>query len=97
MKSSLFLIVFLFISPVIYAQIIVEGVVKEAGSGNPISYVNIGLIGENIGTVSNDAGKFKLTIPEANARDTVRISMLGYAPQLFAVSDFLSSLLIKKL
>lgn len=97
MKSSLFLILGLFISQTIYAQIITEGIVKEAGSGNPIAYVNIGLIGKNIGTVSNDAGKFKLTIPEANAQDTVRVSMLGYVPQLFTVSDFIKQLTDKEI
>jgi len=92
MKSSLLLIVLLFISNGIIAQIIAEGVVKEAGSGNPLAYVNIGLVGKGIGTVSDDAGKFKLTIPEANAMDTVRVSMLGYAPQVFTVSDFIKQL-----
>ena len=97
MKSSLTLIVFLFISNAICAQIIAEGMVKEAGSGKAISYVNIGVIGKNIGTVTNDAGKFKLTIPQANSRDTVRVSMLGYAPQLFSVSDFIKELTDKEI
>ncbi len=97
MKSSLLLIVLLFISNGIIAQIIAEGVVKEAGSGNPLAYVNIGLIGKGIGTVSNDAGKFKLTIPEANATDTVRVSMLGYAPQVFTVPEFIKQLADKEI
>ena len=97
MKSSLILIVFLFISNTICAQIIAEGMVKEAGSGKAISYVNIGVIGKNIGTVTNDAGKFKLTIPKANSMDTVRVSMLGYAPQLFSISDFIKELTDKEI
>lgn len=92
MKTPVLLILFTWISQSLSAQIIAEGVVKEAGSGNPISYVNIGVVGKNIGTVSNGAGRFKLTIPKANARDTVRVSMLGYVPQLFTVSDFIRQL-----
>jgi len=97
MKFSLILFLFLLTSHAIFAQIIAEGIVKEAGSGKAISYVNIGVIGKNIGTVSNDAGKFKLTIPKANARDTVRVSILGYAPQLFSVSDFIKQLADKEI
>lgn len=92
MKSLGLLIVFLFINQIVSAQIIVEGVVKEAGTGNPLAYVNIGLVGKSIGTVSDDAGKFKLTIPETNVLDTVRVSMLGYAPQVFTVTEFIKQL-----
>jgi len=97
MKFSLILIVFLFISNAICAQIIAEGTVKEAGSGNAISYVNIGVIGKNIGTVTNDAGKFKLAIPKSNSKDTIRVSILGYSPQLFSVSDFIKEIADKEI
>lgn len=87
MKSLSTLILFFFLIPLSYSQITLEGTIKEAGSGKPVSYVNIGVIGKNIGTVSNDEGKFRITIPANYADETVRISMLGYSPQQYKVQE----------
>ena len=87
MKLLTTLILFFFLSPLSYSQITIEGTIKEAGTGKSISYVNIGVVGKNIGTVSDDNGKFKLTIPSGYSEETVRISMLGYSPQQYKVRE----------
>ena len=55
--------------------------VREAGSGNPLAYVNIGLEGLSVGTVSDETGQFWLLVPEeaSQAGTMLRISSLGYA------------------
>lgn len=83
-----FIALFFFLTG-IYAQTTLSGFVKDADSNKPLAYVNIGLIGKNIGTVSNNEGEFKLTIPENNLGDTVRVSMLGYKPALYKASEFI--------
>lgn len=88
MRSFITIILVLLITKTSFSQTTVEGIIKESTTRNPISYVNIGVVGKNIGTVSDEEGKFKLTIPSSYANETVRISMLGYSPQTFKVADF---------
>lgn len=87
MKYFILLIITLLFQTSVTAQT-VEGTIKDAQTGEPLSYVNIGVIGKNIGTVSSDAGKFRITIPSTNSNDTVRISFLGYSPILVTVAEF---------
>ncbi|MES3016492.1 MAG: carboxypeptidase-like regulatory domain-containing protein [Bacteroidota bacterium] len=97
MKAIVTALFLFFLVPFSYSQIVAEGVVKEAGSGKVLSYVNIGVIGKNIGTVSDDDGKFRLTIPASFSNETVRISMLGYSPQTYTVSEFAKQLADKQI
>ena len=43
-----------------------------------VSYVNIGISGANVGTVSDDSGRFNIFIPEEYLNDTLIISKIGY-------------------
>ncbi|SKB29599.1 carboxypeptidase-like regulatory domain-containing protein [Daejeonella lutea] len=70
------------------AQTTFEGTIKESSTNKPLSYVNIGVIGKNVGTVSDDEGKFKLTIPSSYSNETVRVSMIGYGTLNYKVSEF---------
>lgn len=56
------------------------GTVREAGTGTPLAYVNIGLEGLSVGTVTDQAGTFRLFVPEVavQAGAALRISSLGY-------------------
>lgn len=65
-----------------------EGAIKDSKTQEALPYVNIGIIGKNIGTVSTLSGEFSLATPQANDSDTVRISMLGYKPRMYKVPDF---------
>ncbi len=77
----------LFFSSLAWAQDI-EGVVYDQDNSETLSYVNIGIVGKSVGTVSDINGKFDLTIPKEFANDTLRFSFVGYEPQDFLVKDF---------
>ncbi|MFV1884768.1 MAG: carboxypeptidase-like regulatory domain-containing protein [Balneola sp.] len=56
------------------------GQVLELGSRTSIPFVNIGIVGEDIGTVSNLDGEYQLNISEASGSDTLRFSYIGFQP-----------------
>jgi len=64
-----------------------QGIIKEVKTGETLPYVNIGVVGKNIGTVSDEEGRFKLVIPAGHSDDILRISMLGFATRDFKVSS----------
>lgn len=56
----------------------INGTIVDASTEKPLGYVNIGLLGKNIGTVSDEKGKFSLTLTNTKDSDTLRVSMVGY-------------------
>ena len=66
----------------------VTGKIIDADSKNPLQYVNIGVVGRNIGTVCDKNGSFALEIPEYFDKDTLRISIIGFHPNSYKVEDF---------
>jgi hypothetical protein len=64
-----------------------QGTLKDSKTGETLPFVNIGIVKKDIGTVSNENGAFKLVVPEGHSKDTLRISMIGYATQDFIVAD----------
>jgi len=64
---------------------IIKGGVTDAKTGQPLPYVNIGVVGKSLGTVSNEHGQYQLTFQESLAADTVRVSYLGYQPRLLTL------------
>jgi len=67
---------------------IVEGTISDTKTNEKLQYVNIGLIGKATGTVTDNNGYFKLNLNNNN-NDSLRISMIGYVPKTFLVSDFI--------
>lgn len=65
----------------------VTGQVIDTNTKEPIPYVNIGIIGKNIGTVSDAYGNFKLSVTDALASDSLRFSMVSYEAKTFAITD----------
>jgi len=76
--ATLFLLIFSLEG--IYGQVLVRGRVLDAASAEGLSYVNIGIPGAGIGTVSRSDGHFELIIPDSFAHDSLKFSMVGYAP-----------------
>ncbi|MFD2146776.1 carboxypeptidase-like regulatory domain-containing protein [Mucilaginibacter antarcticus] len=68
-----------------YAQL-VTGTVIDAKTNQALPFVNVGIVGKNSGTVTNDGGAFSLTLDRFHA-DSLRVSMLGYRPRSFLVAD----------
>lgn len=87
MKKKLFLAFLIIVQFAhVYAQGI-EGTVIDARTGEKLQYVNVGLIGKATGTVTDNAGHFKLILNNNNA-DSLRISMIGYTAKTFLVKDY---------
>src|SRR4051812_32914470 len=68
-----------------HAQVF-EGTIKDAKTNAPLPYVNVGLIGKGIGTVTDADGHYKITFSSDN--DDLKLSMVGYEAQVFKVGDF---------
>jgi hypothetical protein len=65
-----------------------SGQLSDKESGQPVSYANIGIVGKNIGTASDAAGKFKLELDSKYNKDTLSISCIGYENINYLISDF---------
>lgn len=57
---------------------VIKGGVTDSKTGQPLPYVNIGVMSKALGTVTNGQGQYQLAFQESLAADTVRISYLGY-------------------
>jgi len=87
MKSPLLvLFLYLFFSNTIDAQTI-RGRISST-FGERIEFVNIGIIGKNIGTVSDRLGEFQLTLDKVSDNDSVKISCIAYYPLTLTVKEF---------
>jgi hypothetical protein len=70
-------------------QVDLVGQVIDAATDEPLPYVNIGLVNQNIGTVTDEAGYFELEVPGNGYADaTLRFSMIGFEPQDFRLQDY---------
>lgn len=69
----------LFIQSAISQSTVIEGFIKEKGTGEPIPYVQIFFKGTQVGTTSDTAGYFSAKISTDKIKeDTLVISYLGY-------------------
>ena len=81
------LFLFLFIPGIVYSQSR-SGRVLSSETNLGIGYVNIGIIGTNVGTVANEAGEFMLIPDKIYNNDSLRFSMIGYESKSMLVSQF---------
>ncbi len=65
-----------------------KGTILNSETNLPIEYVNIGVVGKNNGTVSNENGNYVLEIPSDFDSDTLKVSCIGYHPYSIKVEDF---------
>ena len=54
------------------------GRIVDAKTDLLLSYVNVGILNREVGTVTDSLGNFNLNVLEEFSNDTVRISMIGY-------------------
>jgi hypothetical protein len=64
--------------------------VISEGTTSGIGYVNIGVIGRNIGTVTDESGRFRLDFAELTDNDSLRFSMIGYESGTYTVAQLKS-------
>jgi hypothetical protein len=60
------------------SQATITGYVVDAGTGEPLEYVNIGIKEKDVGTSSLKDGFFSINIPPEYKNDTLTFSMVGY-------------------
>lgn len=65
----------------------IQSTLLDFNTREPIPFVNIGILGKNHGTVSDDAGQFSLEAPKTgwSNSDTLRFSSIGYQPVDFVL------------
>lgn len=60
------------------AQMVLRGRVLDAETHQPIPNAQVGVAGNRIGTSTNDAGRFALSIPPAYTGEQLTVALLGY-------------------
>ena len=60
----------------VQAQSYIQGTVSNPDTGEPVPFVNIGIIKVGVGTVSDENGQYRLRLPEPQA--IVTFSAIGY-------------------
>lgn len=67
---------------------IVNGLVVDSRSGQPLAFATIVVKGTARGTVAGEDGRFRLAVPAGSHADTLVITHLGYAPYEILLSGF---------
>jgi hypothetical protein len=65
-----------------------SGKVLSNDTKTGIAFVNVGIIGKNIGTVTDVSGNFTIILDKTNDKDSLRFSMIGYESKVFLVGQF---------
>jgi hypothetical protein len=77
----------LFIPGLIFSQS-QKGKVLSSETNTGIGFVNVGIIGKNIGTVSDEFGNFTIDLDKIYDSDSLRFSMIGYESKTFLINQF---------
>lgn len=65
----------------------IDGQTLDQNTQEPVPFVNVGILHHQRGTVSDENGKFRLSIADLAPSDTLKISCIGYHPLLFTIAD----------
>lgn len=93
-KTLLTTLLIVLVSISAYSQNRINGQVIAAANKQPLADVSVSVLGKNIGTVTNDEGKFSLVAPLTNS-DTLAISCIGYKPQNIAFASIGTNLVVQ--
>lgn len=55
-----------------------KGLVLDYNTSEPLAYVNIGVLGKNVGTISTNTGAFQIDLSKIGQNDKIRFSIIGY-------------------
>ena len=86
------LVALLFSISTVFSQTI-SGTVVDLSSKQSLAYVNIGIVGKGIGTVSDINGKFSINLDDSLNSQTLKFSYIGYKSQSFNVREVKKNLL----
>ena len=79
---------FLCLTLLAYTQDTFTGQLIDQDTKEALAYVNIGIIGKGVGTVSNMEGYFELPLKKEFDAEFIQLSMIGYASKRFGVAEF---------
>ncbi|MBT8243722.1 MAG: carboxypeptidase-like regulatory domain-containing protein [Winogradskyella sp.] len=79
---------FLLLTYIGFSQVEITGKVIDSVYSEPIENASIYVKNTTIGTISNTDGRFALTVPLANKKDTLIISSIGFKSFRIAVEEF---------
>lgn len=82
-----FLLFFSLLSQTILAQTAYSGRVVDAATQESLAFVNVGIVGQNVGTVTDEQGYFQLPVNEGLMNDSIRFSMIGYQTETRLIRD----------
>ena len=68
-----------------------KGVVFDSKTKQVLPYVNISILKNNKGTVTNELGAFMLIASDINATDTIRFQFIGFKTKNVTISEIQSS------
>ena len=66
----------------------IQGVLMDSVTQKPVPYANIGIAEKNLGTVSDENGRFSLAVPDSLAKHDLTISRIGYQKMTIAINSF---------
>lgn len=73
----------------------IRGTVVDNKTNEPLLYATIGIIGTNIGTLSNDKGEFDLNTRGSADTLRVRVSMMGFESKEFRLNEVKDGLMVR--
>jgi len=89
MKRTILLVILLVFNYSYSQNLTISGIVKT-NNNKKLEYVNIGIKEKNIGTISNENGKFLITFDKSFIKDSLTFSYLGYKNLTIKVEDIKS-------
>lgn len=85
--KNIFIVILVLLTTSLHGQVVkIEGRIIDENL-NPIEYVNVGILGESIGTVSDSLGNFILFLDKTLFEHTLLISHLSYENKEMLVSS----------
>jgi hypothetical protein len=70
--------------------------VLDAEDRTPLAYVNVGIPGKNLGTVTHEDGSFKLQVNTGLATDSLAVSMAGYEKHMIPLKKIPAIILLHR-
>ena len=74
-----------------HAQKVFRGMILNDETSLPIAFASVGVLGQEIGSISDSSGAFRVTIPNGiKDNDTILFSSIGYTPLKLPVGEAMS-------
>jgi hypothetical protein len=72
-------------------NLIIEGIVIDIETKQPLAYANVGIADHPYGTLTDSEGHFSFSIVKELIADSLQVSLIGYYSSRLAVKDILNS------